>query len=274
MPVHPRLLDLGFLTVNGYGLMIALAIPTCYALVSHEARRAGLKALEENLVFLFFWLVAAFYLGGKLAFIIGYPSDCRALLDTQGVPGLLREGFVFYGAVLFGIPITWLGMRRYGIPFARGLDVIVYVVPLGHVFGRVGCFLAGCCYGCRTDGAWAVTFPEETMGLAGVPVHPVQLYEAAANLGVFAILWWGVRKHYRFPGQALLTYLALYAAIRFLTEFVRGDGNPVYVGEGAGDQLGAPPNGLTQAQIIAMVTMAVAGPSLWLKTRKHPGGNR
>ena len=265
--MRPQIIDIGTFTINGYGLMIGLAIPICYWLVSREARRSGLKTLEENLIFLFFWLAGACYLGAKLTFIVAYPDDFSALLDAGGWPRALGEGFVFYGCVLLGVPVTWYALRRYDIPFGRGVDTVSYVLPLGHAFGRVGCFLAGCCYGCRTDVDWAVTFPAETMGLAGVPVHPVQLYEATANLLIFGFLWWGVRPRYRFPGQVLITYLLLYAVLRLVTEAFRGDGNPVYVGGATPHQLGAAPTGMTQAQVISVIAIVVGAPLLWSRLR-------
>ncbi|NRA97175.1 MAG: prolipoprotein diacylglyceryl transferase [Planctomycetes bacterium] len=265
--MQPRIIDLGSFTINGYGLMIGLAIPLCYWLVSREARRSGLKTLDENLIFLFFWLAGVCYLGAKLAFMIAYPDDLRTLYDAGGFGAVLREGFVFYGSLVLGIPVTWYAMRRYRVPFGRGIDTVSYVLPLGHAFGRLGCFLAGCCHGCRTDVGWAVTFPPETMGLPGAPLHPVQLYEAAGNLLIFVFLWWSVRPRYRFPGQVLLTYLLLYAVLRLVTETFRGDGNPVYVGGATHHQAGAPPTGLTQAQIISIIAIVVGAPLLWNRLR-------
>ncbi|MFZ5564464.1 MAG: prolipoprotein diacylglyceryl transferase, partial [Thermodesulfobacteriota bacterium] len=95
--------------------------------------------------------------------------------------------------------------------------------PLGHAIGRIGCFFAGCCYGDVCDLPWAVTFTDPlTLARPDVPLHPTQLYEAAANLMIFAVLFTLYRRA-KFSGQLFLVYMAIYGIVRSIIEIFRGD---------------------------------------------------
>ena len=132
-------------------------------------------------------------------------------------------GLVFYGGLIGAL----LGALRYVLhfkaPVSAMLDLGFAGVPLFHAFGRIGCFLAGCCYGVEYHGVLAVTFPENNLG--GAPTEellPVQLMEAALNL----ILWAVLLAVYRRTSRRWLTsglYLTCYGVMRFILEFFRGD---------------------------------------------------
>ena len=140
---------------------------------------------------------------------------------------LLRQGFELAAALpylLGGLAGAWLFCKQRRLSFdTLGRD-LVPALPLFHAFGRVGCFLAGCCYGIPAPAGWlGVTFPASAIEApSGVPLLPVQLYEAAGCVLLFLLLdhltdrgWPG--------GRLLALYLALYAVFRFLLEFLRGD---------------------------------------------------
>lgn len=133
-------------------------------------------------------------------------------------------GLVFYGGLIGAL----LGALRYILhfkaPVSAMLDLGFLGVPLFHAFGRIGCFMAGCCYGVEYHGAFAVTFPESNIGNApaGEEVLPVQLMEAALNLVLWAVLFVVYRRTTR---RWLVSglYLTCYGAMRFGLEFFRGD---------------------------------------------------
>ena len=133
-------------------------------------------------------------------------------------------GLVFYGGLIGAL----LGALRYVVhfkaPISAMLDLGFAGVPLFHAFGRIGCFMAGCCYGVEYHGALSVTFPESNLGNAppGEELLPVQLIEAALNL----ILWAVLLILYRRSSRRWLTtglYLTCYGVMRFVLEFFRGD---------------------------------------------------
>ena len=101
-------------------------------------------------------------------------------------------------------------------------------IALGHVIGRLGCLMAGCCYGRPTSVPWAVTFTDPfaqaNVGTPlGVPLHPTQLYEAGAELLILGVLLAWERRGHGFPGRTFWTYMLLYGVSRFAIEFYRGD---------------------------------------------------
>ena len=132
-------------------------------------------------------------------------------------------GLVFYGGLIGAL----LGALRYVLhfrtPVSAMLDLGFTGVPLFHFFGRIGCFLAGCCYGIEYHGVFAVTFPEGNLGSAPtVQLLPIQLIEALLNLILWAVLF----TVYRRSSRRWLTsglYLTCYGVIRFILEFFRGD---------------------------------------------------
>ena len=133
-------------------------------------------------------------------------------------------GLVFYGGLVGAL----LGALRYVLhfkaPVSAMLDLGFAGVPLFHALGRIGCFMAGCCYGTEYHGAFAVTFPESNIGNAppGEELLPVQLIEAALNLVLWAVLFVLYRRTTR---RWLVSglYLTCYGVMRFILEFFRGD---------------------------------------------------
>ena len=132
---------------------------------------------------------------------------------------------MFYGGLILAILVffAWCGRRRES-PLALA-DLLCTVIPLGHAFGRVGCFFYGCCYGRDSDAWCAVTFPAGSPswfehGRRAVAVLPTQLFEAAALLAPFAALLFLYRRFRRYTAGV---YLVGYAVIRFFMEFLRGD---------------------------------------------------
>lgn len=162
----------------------------------------------------------------------------------------LSGGFVFYGGLFGALAAVWLFCRRRKVPFSQlGAD-LVPAVPLFHTFGRVGCFLAGCCYGIPAPAGWpGVTFRVSPVAPNGVALLPVQLYEAAGCLLLFLLLHRLARRGWK--GEALLlVYLAAYALFRFALEFLRGDA--------ARGMWGV----FSTSQLLALVTLAAVLPLL------------
>ena len=156
--------------------------------------------------------------GGRLAWFAAMPTEgVRDLLD------LSSGGLLFFGAALGGGVGGLISMRIQRLPFFAMADVLALGLPVAHALFRVGCFLAGCCWGLPTDLPWAVHF-DHPIGPApvGVSLHPTQLYEAGLLLAVAVALRW-LYRHRRWNGQVMGAYLLAYGVIRVVLEFVRGD---------------------------------------------------
>jgi phosphatidylglycerol:prolipoprotein diacylglycerol transferase len=146
-------------------------------------------------------------------------------------------GLTYYGGFIGASAAAWWLLKRDRFPFWKAADMAGMVIPIGLGFGRMGCLLAGCCFGTPTSVGWALSFPShspasESQFKAGLlqssfepslGVHPTQIYESAGSFVIAAvlILWLAGRK--RYDGQVFLAFVALYAIVRFLLEFWRSD---------------------------------------------------
>ena len=141
---------------------------------------------------------------------------------------LARSGGVFYGGLIGATLVAFWYIRRHQLPLWTTCDMFAPGIALGHVVGRLGCLMAGCCYGIPTTKPWGITFTDPFAAAnvgtpLGVPLHPTQLYEAAAELLILGILLVTERKGRPYPGRTFWLYMLLYAITRFIIEFYRGD---------------------------------------------------
>lgn len=215
--MHPILFDVGGFEIHTYGFLGGVAFLVGAAIVLVRARRIGVPL--ERMADLIFWLAILSLLGARLVFVAQNPQAIHGPLDILDIRS---GGLVFYGAFLVGFPVGFLLMRRWQMPFFALWDVMATAFPLAHGISRLGCYAAGCCYGAPSAGPFAVQFPEHSLAPHGVPLHPVQIYEAVALFGIAALTNLFYR-HRRFDGQVMLLYLSLYALVRALLETLRGD---------------------------------------------------
>jgi phosphatidylglycerol:prolipoprotein diacylglycerol transferase len=214
---------IGPLSLHTYGVLLALAFVAGLWVASRQARRAGMDpgVVTDMAVY----VLIAGLIGAKLMLLFvewGYYSE-----NPREIFSILQSGGVFYGGLLAALPVAWWYTRRHRLDPWATADVLAPGVILGQTIGRLGCFSAGCCYGRATSVPWAVTFRNPLAArIVGtpldVPLHPTQLYEAAATLLVFGVLMWMSRRQ-RFRGQIALAYIFLYSVARFVIEFYRGD---------------------------------------------------
>ncbi|MDR2168277.1 MAG: prolipoprotein diacylglyceryl transferase [Clostridiales bacterium] len=241
-----------------YGIMGVVGLFAAAAVAHLRAKKQGLVFMDMALGVLI--LGVGLVVGGSLMFaIVQMPIiwENRALFWDAPLHFLSRVfgGMVFYGGLfgaLIALPIYSKVIKR-DIPTILGL--LVPVLPLAHGIMRIGCFLAGCCYG----------IPHETLGIAftnapsapnNIPLLPVQLIEAAANFLIFAALWLYSKKP-RNPLVLLAIYGLSYATIRFALEFLRGDAARGFV------------LGLSTSQFISILIILASITTLVLIHRKQ-----
>jgi phosphatidylglycerol:prolipoprotein diacylglycerol transferase len=215
--VHPILFSVGSFDVHAYGALGALAFVVGAAIVLVRGGRAGSDA--NRLADLVFVGAVVALLGARGLYLLQHPGTFRSPLDLLDLRG---GGLVFYGSLLAAVPVGTVAMRVLGLPVLATWDVVATALPLAHAISRVGCFLAGCCHGRATEVAWAVTYPADNPLTPAGPVHPVQLYEAAALVGIGVVVN-ALYERRRFDGQVIGTYVLLYAVARAALETFRGD---------------------------------------------------
>src|SRR5688572_3148107 len=144
-----------------------------------------------------------------------------------------KGGLVFYGGFIGASLALIIYCRLRGLPLWRFADALAPSIPLGYVFGRLGCFMNGCCFGKQCTAPWAVTYPRghETFkfdAAAATPVHPTQIYDSLLGLGLYLFLAWVYRRK-KFDGQVFAAYLICYAFARSVVERFRGDYTPGHI---------------------------------------------
>ncbi len=228
--MYPEIFRIGSVTVHSYGLMIALGILVSAAALYREAPRLKIDPdylLEAVIVGAFSGLV-----GARILYMI----INRDYYSTQPLSAFFTqfEGLSFYGGLFLGVIAlyAWSKWRRIG--FLKITDMLAPYLALGYAFGRIGCFLNGCCYGLAADLPWAMP-----ASLADdLPRHPVQLYAAFGAVLIFIFLKI-LRPLRPFVGFVTVSLFVLYGLMCFTTEFFR-HGEPAWLG-------------LTGAQLFSLV---------------------
>lgn len=249
--MHPEFIRLGPLDIHTYGVFVAIGFIVGLAVATRRARQQGIN--PEQIADLGMWLIISGMLGGKLFHIVFFWDDFLYGWRQEGIRSL-REGFVFYGGFIAAsiTAVAYTTIKK--LPFFRVADVFAPSIALGHAFGRMGCFFNGCCYGKPCSLPWAVTFPPPHV-MAGIPVHPTEIYEALGNLAIFAGLS-ALYRHKRADGQIWWLYILCYGILRFAVEFFRGDYTTYYFGV------------LTLGHVVATVMIVVAAVALALLPRR------
>ncbi|MGA1843553.1 MAG: prolipoprotein diacylglyceryl transferase [bacterium] len=216
----PVLFKIGPFALYTYGLTLAIAFLAATAFIYRQAKNRGIDT--GKLADLGFFVILAGIVGSRILFVLMYPAEyIRAPLK---ILKLWEGGLVFYGGILGGVIATIVLIKRYALPFWKTLDILAPALALAQAIGRMGCFMAGCCYGRPTDLPWGVVFTNpNSLAPLGMALHPTQLYHSLANLTVFLILFSLLRKGKRASGQIFALYLCLYGLGRFFVEFFRGD---------------------------------------------------
>ena len=249
--MHPILFRIpmpggGHFDVASYGVMMALGTIVCVLLAMRLGKREGVS--PNTVIDLGFWAVISGVIGAKIWFIVQFWPTVDEKMDLIRN---FRSGLVWYGGMIAGAAAMVVYLRAKRLPILKTLDVIAAPGILGLAFGRVGCFLNGCCWGRETTSWYGVSFKrvvedgyiigsppyldQYSRGLittdapASLPVIPTQLMEATLVACVFAALLL-LKRTRRFYGEQVALVFVLYAAVRFTVELARGDSPQVWLG--------------------------------------------
>jgi phosphatidylglycerol---prolipoprotein diacylglyceryl transferase len=248
---------IGGASIYTYGVLVATAFLIGVQWTLHEAKIAGFDV--SKIADLTFYVVVAAIVGSRILYIL---VEWERYLDRPlDIFKLWEGGLVFYGGLLGGIAMVWYYVRRQGWSMAAISDLYMPSLALGHAIGRLGCLMAGCCYGRPVDGDpwWALHFPhlEKTLAPGGIGLYPTQLMESFFELLIFFLLVY-IRRGKKFSGQIFLTYLLVYAFARSFLEIFRGDSVRGFV----------IPGWLSTSQFISLMVMIVGVYLYWRNWKK------
>lgn len=210
------LVEIGPIVIHGYGLMIGIGV--LFALLL-AVTRAGKTGLDKNIVYgLGIVTLVNGFLGAKLLYCA---VEIKLFLDDP-VKVLSGSGFVVYGGIIGGILAAIIYCKIKRVRFLQYFDLTAPSVALAQGFGRIGCFLAGCCYGRETDSIIGIAFYNSSYAPNGDKLIPTQLFSSAGSFLISIILILYTKKA-KGSGMIGALYLILYSAGRFIIEFFRND---------------------------------------------------
>lgn len=285
----------------GYGMMLFVGFSTATWLAARRAESVGINS--EVIWDMIMWLLLPGIIGARIIYLLQYGDMVFA--GKSGAEMLLAAialwdgGIVFYGCVIGGSVGLYFYSRKRDIPLLELADVVAPSLFIGLGFGRIGCFLYGCCYGAACSLPWAVQFPSDSMtferflvrsrstgeklfdangtlmdvqqlsslppetAITTLPLHPAQLYSSGLAFLLAGLLMWFFRRR-PFTGSVIALACILYPVNRFVLEIIRND-EPGRLG-----------TGLTFSQWLS-IGLCVSGCVLmwWLnKTRTKPAGTQ
>ncbi len=240
--IDPIIFSFGPLTFRWYSLILMLAMVIGIWLTASEAERKGFK--KEQIYDIAIWIVMAGLLGARLFHVLDHWADefaanpIRALYIWEG-------GLAIWGGVAGGLLAAAILAWKHGWKFSKLLDAGAPGLVLAQAIGRIACVITGDAMGKPTTGpfGFAYTSPNALVPKLGVYYTPMPVYELVVNLGIFALLW-QLRKRNLPDGLLFLIYLALYSLERFFLAFTSSYQILAF--------------GLTQSQIIALISLAIA----------------
>jgi phosphatidylglycerol---prolipoprotein diacylglyceryl transferase len=238
----------------------------CMAALGTAVWRARREKIDPNVVYeLATWLFLGGVIGARGLYVLFHPETIHQFSD---VVRSWQGGNVFYGCILGGLTGSLIYCYRHPFPFWTMADAVAPAVAAGIAFGRIGCFLNGCCYGSICELPWAVRFPFDTLpwfrqvesGLISVsattslPVHPSQLYASIAGFLILGLLL-AYTPYRRSKGQVLALLMILYSLTRWPIEALRADERAIFAG-------------MTLSQNISVAVLA-GGLGLWFTLRRN-----
>ncbi|MFH1491540.1 MAG: prolipoprotein diacylglyceryl transferase [Pseudomonadota bacterium] len=256
--MYPDLFSIGPLTIHTYGLFVAMGFTAGLLVTVKIGKDQGVS--PQQVMDMAFIIILGAIIGSRLAFVLMNFSSYKAYpLDILKI---WEGGLVFSGGlVAVLICMVWY-LRRNALSYWAAGDLWAPGLAIGQGIGRIGCLMAGCCYGRPAEVPWHVTFTSpDALAPLNIPLHPTQVYAALSGLVIFLVLMF-LRKRKKFEGQIFVWFLILHSTGRLLIERFRGDDRGLIPGAG-----------MTTTQLIALLVLMSAVAALMMLKSRHEKGN-
>lgn len=210
-------IQVGPITIHMYGLMIGIGFIVAYFICCHRAKK---KDLNEDILWgILICSILGMLIGSRLVYyLICFPE----ILKNPSILWDFQNGYVVYGGIIAGVLFSYLYCKKKQVPFLEYFDLVMPSVSVAQGFGRIGCFLAGCCYGRETTSWFHIIYTHSQFAPNNVPLIPTQLISSAGNFIIAGVLFYYSKKS-RTTGMVGAMYLILYSIGRFFIEIFRND---------------------------------------------------
>lgn len=220
--MYPKLLHLyGSFYINSFGLCLALALVVFIYFASKDSSLQKMLSLDD-IINLTIYTTIIGVISGRILYVI---TELPKYESFWSLINISSGGGSVLGSIIGAITYLAIFAYKKNLPVLEILDVAGIYAPIIHSISRVGCFLAGCCYGCESSLPWAVTYTNpETVAPLYVSIHPTQLYSASIFLLIFMLMYFNFSKvKPNVAGLAFSIYLILSSMERIFMDFIRGD---------------------------------------------------
>lgn len=213
-------LEIVKLKIPSYGVMICVGLILSNIIGYIKVKKCDMNIYD--LVILEAYTILGGFIGAKLLYIITIVDkiDFTKVKDISYINEIMKGGFVFYGGLILGAIICVSGGIITGIDVKEYIEKFIFLVPFVHAFGRIGCFMAGCCYGFPYEGVFAVEFPNNSYAPSGIKLFPIQIVESITLFLLFILLMYIEKNN---VCSTIKAYLFIYSLSRFILEYGRFD---------------------------------------------------
>ncbi len=242
------------ITIHWYGIFVAAGFIAAVMVLMYNRKYAGIE--PDEIFNLTLYGMISGILGARVFYVVEFWDQFRGNLTE--ISRIDHGGLVFYGGFICATLTLLIYAKIRKMDILRLLDILAPALAVGHAFGRIGCFMNGCCFGKPSEIFCAIRFPEGSapaLAFPGQSLHPVQLYEAACNIMLAVILAYLLKKLR--PGQIAAVYFFSYGVLRFILECFRGDNRDFVM------------NVFSPAQFIGIL-VSTSGIFLFFHLRKRP----
>lgn len=215
--MRPILFTVFGINIYGYGTMLALGVIAAVMLVLHRSKEKGYD--EDKILNMAIFAVIGGIIGGKLLYIL---TSLDEVAKEKSIAALIGNGFVIYGSIIGGVLGVALYCRKNNWQLLKIFDLVIPSLPLAQGFGRIGCFLAGCCYGRPTASFIGVKFRTDSLGPSSTYVYPTQIFSSIFDF-ILAIVLLNLDRKQKKDGRLFALYMIIYSIGRFFIEFIRND---------------------------------------------------
>jgi phosphatidylglycerol---prolipoprotein diacylglyceryl transferase len=210
----------GPFAIQGYGFFIALGVALCFYLLSNDSKLKAITPHNKLLTCFQIGFIAAI-LGGRFLYFLNHQERFNSVLDFFS---LWEGGLSVLGAISLTIFCLVLYLKKNKIQALPFFDRVGLYAPLMQAFGRLGCFMSGCCYGQPTSHSWGITYSDMySKAPLHIAIHPTQIYSSLLLFSVFFFLYFYLQRKQVKPGTIFLSYLSMISAVRFSVDFLRWD---------------------------------------------------
>jgi len=208
-----------------YGLMIVIGLILANTIALYIVRKDHLD--HYNMILLEAYGLLGVAIGAKTLYLLSlvYRSGFGFLLSKNGLLAILGNGYSFLGGIAGCIITTILCGKIHRFDPRLYIQKLFFLFPFVHGFCKIGCFMAGCCYGIEYNGFGAVIFPHPSLAPSGIPLFPVQLVEAICLMLISTLIFF-LQKRFT-DDYSIEIYLISYGIVRFILEWLRYGSNPL-----------------------------------------------